>query len=113
MSKSRQELILYIRKVEDQLKGLYGNTYAEVLKLATVRNAIESGAQFTWKGNPLAERQLSQQLDLLSNRASKTIYNGITGGWKEGESQVKDEILDRFGKKDYKKEVNNVLEDAV
>ncbi len=113
MSKSRQELILYIRKVEDQLKGLYGNTYAEVLKLATVRNAIESGAQFTWKGNPLAERQLSQQLDLLSNRASKTIYNGITGGWKEGEGQVKDEILERFGKKDYKKEVNNVLEDAV
>ncbi len=113
MSKSRQELILYIRKVEDQLKALYGNTYAEVLKLATVRSAIESGAQFTWKGNPLAERQLNQQLELLSNRASKAIYNGITGGWKEGESQVKDEILERFGKKDYTKEVNNVMEDAV
>ena len=113
MSKSRQELILYILKVENQLKALYGNAYAEVLKLATVRNAIESGAEFSWKGNPLAERQLNQQLELLSNRASRTIQNGITGGWKEGESDVKDEILERFGKKENKKEVNNVIEDAV
>ena len=113
MDRSRQQLLIYISQVEAQLKALYGNTYAEVLKLAAVRNAIESGAQFTWKGNPAAERQLNAQLQQLSKQAGKTIQNGITGGWKEGESQVKDEILERFGKKDNAKEVNNVMEDAV
>lgn len=52
----RQEVIKYIASVEKQLYALFGNTYHAALKLTEVRKAIESGASFTWKGNPAAER---------------------------------------------------------
>ena len=52
----RQEVIKYIASVEKQLYALFGNTYHAALKLTEVRKAIESGASFTWKGNPDAGR---------------------------------------------------------
>jgi hypothetical protein len=113
MDRRREQLLLYIQQLEAQLKGLFGNTYAEALKLADVRKAIENGQQFTWKGNPAAERQLNQQLQQLAKVTGKTIRNGITGAWKEGEGEVKDAILARFGKGKNSKEVNSILEDAV
>lgn len=113
MDKRREQLLLYIRQLEEQLKALFGNTYAEVLKLAEVRKAIESGEQFTWKGNPSAERKLNEQLQLLAKTTGKTIKNGITGSWKEGEGEVKDAILERFGKTENSQEVNQILEKAV
>ena len=109
----RQELIAYIQNLENQLSRVFGNTYAEVLRLGEVRAAIASGQQFTWKGNPAAERKLNSQLQILTQQTNAIIRNGITGSWKRGESQVKDEILDRFGKGDNKSEVNAVLEQAV
>jgi hypothetical protein len=113
MDRRREQLLAYIQQLEAQLKGLFGNSYAEALKLAEVRKAIESGQQFTWQGNPAAERQLNQQLQLLAKVTGKTIQNGITGAWKEGESEVKDAILDRFGKGENSEEVNTILEKAV
>lgn len=109
----RQELIAYIQNLENQLSRVFGNTYAEVLRLGEVRAAIASGQQFTWKGNPAAERKLNSQLQILTQQTNAIIRNGITGSWKRGESQVKDEILDRFGKGDNKPEVNAILEQAV
>lgn len=108
----RAQLLQYITILEGQLKTLFGNAYAEALKLADVRKAIESGQQFTWKGNPAAERQLNQQLQQLAKVTGKAIHNGITGAWKEGEGEAKDTILDRFGKGKNSKETNNILEDA-
>lgn len=109
----RKELIQYIRSLESQLTQVFGNTYADVLRLAEVRAAIEAGQQFTWKGNPAAERKLNEQLQILAKQTEIVISNGITGGWKQGESEVRDTILDRFGKGDFKAEVNTVLEQAV
>lgn len=109
----RQELIAYIQNLENQLSRVFGNTYAEVLRLGEVRAAIASGQQFTWKGNPAAERKLNSQLQILTQQTNAIIRNGITGSWKRGESPVKDEILDRFGKGDNKPEVNAILEQAV
>lgn len=60
----RQEVIKYIASVEKQLYALFGNTYHAALKLTEVRKAIESGASFTWKGNPAAERKLDRYLSL-------------------------------------------------
>lgn len=109
----RKELIQYIRSLESQLTQVFGNTYADVLRLAEVRAAIEAGQQFTWKGNPAAERKLNEQLQILAKQTEIVISNGITGGWKQGESEVRDTILDRFDKGDFKTEVNTVLEQAV
>lgn len=109
----RGELIAYIQNLENQLARVFGNTYAEVLRLGEVRAAIASGDTFTWKGNPVAERKLNAQLQILTRQTGLLIRNGITGSWKRGESQVKDEILDRFDKGDNKSEVNATLEQAV
>lgn len=109
----RQELIAYIQNLENQLSRVFGNTYAEVLRLGEIRAAIASGDTFTWKGNPVAERKLNAQLQILTRQTGLLIRNGITGSWKRGESQVKDEILDRFNKGDNKSEVNATLEQAV
>ena len=66
----RQEVIKYIASVEKQLYALFGNTYHAALKLTEVRKAIESGASFTWKGNPAAERKLDRYLKDLSSKNS-------------------------------------------
>lgn len=110
---NRQELIRYIQSLELQLARVFGNTYAEVLRLAEVRAAIASGENFTWKGNPAAERKLNAQLRTLAQQTNVLISNGITGSWKKGEGEAKDTILDKFGKGDNTDEVNAVLEQAV
>jgi hypothetical protein len=110
---NRQELIRYIQNLELQLARVFGNTYAEVLRLAEVRAAIASGETFTWKGNPAAERKLMAQLRTLAQQTSVLIRNGITGSWQKGEGEAKDTILDKFGKGDNTDEVNTTLEQAV
>lgn len=112
MDKSRKQLLLHLQQLELQLKKLFGDTYTEALKLQGIRQAIENGDTFTWKGNPAAERQFNEKLQQLAKVTNKTIQNGITGAWELGESEVKDTILDRFGKGENSKEVNNILEEA-
>ena len=76
----RQEVIKYIASVEKQLYALFGNTYHAAIKLTEVRKAIESGASFTWKGNPAAERKLDRYLKDLSSKTALITKNGIIGG---------------------------------
>ena len=73
----RQEVIKYIASVEKQLYALFGNTYHAALKLTEVRKAIESGASFTWKGNPAAERKLDRYLKDLGQRRSTGKGTGV------------------------------------
>lgn len=106
----RQEVIRYIASVEKQLYALFGRTYHAALKLAEVRKAIESGASFTWKGNPAAERKLNQYLFDLSNKTALITKNGIIGSWDKGEARVKEQALDVFGRR---KDVTDICEQAV
>lgn len=85
----RQEVIKYIASVEKQLYALFGNTYHAALKLTEVRKAIESGASFTWKGNPAAERKLDRYLKDLSSKTALITKNGIIGSWDKGEARGK------------------------
>jgi hypothetical protein len=92
---------------------MYGNAYTDVFKLTEIKNAIKNGENFTWKGNPNAERKLDEQLKLLSRQTENLIRNGITGAWKLGESEVKDAILKDFGKSEFAQEANATLEQAI
>lgn len=113
MEARRTQLLLYVKQIEAQITALFGKTYADALRIPEVRKALENGEPFTWKGNPAAQRKLEEQLQLLAKVTNKTIRNGITGAWKEGESETKDNILERFGKGKNSKEVNTILENSV
>jgi GNAT superfamily N-acetyltransferase len=113
MDARQRSAVLYINGLIGQLSGLFGDAYSEVIRLKEVRAAIESGEPFTFAGNPTAERKLNDVLNSLSGKTENLIRNGITGGWKLGESEVKDTLLNRFGKKEYGTEVNATLEQAV
>ena len=110
----RQEVIKYIASVEKQLYALFGNTYHAALKLTEVRKAIESGASFTWKGNPAAERKLDRYLKDLSSKTALITKNGIIGSWDKGEARVKEQALEVFGKTSARrKETTDICEQAV
>ena len=110
----RQEVIRYIASVEKQLYALFGNTYHAALKLTEVRKAIESGASFTWKGNPAAERKLDRYLKDLSSKTALITKNGIIGSWDKGEARVKEQVLEVFGKTSTRrKETTDICEQAV
>lgn len=110
----RQEVIRYIASVEKQLYALFGNTYHAALKLTEVRKAIESGASFTWKGNPAAERKLDRYLKDLSSKTALITKNGIIGSWNKGEARVKEQALEVFGKTSARsKETTDICEQAV
>lgn len=110
----RQEVIKYIASVEKQLYALFGNTYHAALKLTEVRKAIESGASFTWKGNPAAERKLDRYLKDLSSKTALITKNGIIGSWDKGEARVKEQVLEVFGKTSTRrKETTDICEQAV
>ena len=96
MSK-RIELIQYLARIEAKLRQLYGNTYRAVIELSDVRKAIESGANFTWEGNPAAEKKLEQYLHDLSNKASLLIGNGVQQGYRRGEKDAVAPILKKLG----------------
>ena len=110
----RQEVIRYIASVEKHLYALFGNTYHAALKLTEVRKAIESGASFTWKGNPAAERKLDRYLKDLSSKTALITKNGIIGSWNKGEARVKEQALEVFGKTSARsKETTDICEQAV
>jgi hypothetical protein len=111
--KERERLIAYLEKIAAGLKSVYGNAYADALKLTDVKNAIKNGESFTWKGNPIARRKLDALLKTLSGQTENLIRNGITGSWKMGESAVKDAVLNEFGKGEYGDDVNKTIEQAV
>jgi hypothetical protein len=95
------------------LKSVYGNAYVDAFKLTEVKNAIQKGEPFTWKGNTAAERKLNVLLKSLAGQTEGIIRNGITGSWKFGESDVKDAVLKEFGKVENSDGVNRTLEQAV
>ena len=110
----RQEVIRYIASVEKQLYALFGDTYHAALKLTEVRKAIESGATFSWKGNPAAERKLDRYLKDLSSKTALITKNGIIGSWDKGEARVKEQALEVFGKTSaQRKETTDICEQAV
>jgi hypothetical protein len=109
---NRRKLIAYINSLQSALKNVYGNAYTDVFKLTEIKNAIKNGEDFTWKGNPTAERKLDEQLKLLARQTENIIRNGITGSWKLGTGDAKDKILTAFGKTKYSNEVNATLEQA-
>ena len=75
MSK-RTELIQYLANIERKLSSIYGSTYRAVLEVADVRKAIEAGVNFTWEGNPAAEKRLMQLLNDLSDGQIACIGHG-------------------------------------
>lgn len=105
----RQEVIKYIASVEKQLYALFGNTYHAALKLTEVRKAIESGASFTWKGNPAAEKRLNQYLSDLATKAGIIIQNGVQRGYIQGEKDARTPILAQLGTTDDKRKAINEL----
>jgi hypothetical protein len=113
MDDEQKKQLAYVNKLIASLKSLYGSAYTDVFKLTEVKNAIKDGKQFTWNGNPNAERKLDEQLKSLSRQTGNIIRSGITGSWKLGEDAVKDEILKAFGKAEFKPEINAILEQAV
>ncbi|MDR2139779.1 MAG: hypothetical protein LBP50_09560, partial [Tannerella sp.] len=110
---AREKLIAYLERVVAELKRVFGNTYVDAFGLTEVKNALESGEPFTWKGNPAAERKLNALLRALAGQTEHIIRNGIAGSWKLGESDVKDAVLYELGKDKNSDEVNRTLEQAV
>lgn len=92
MSDRRKELTTRLAAIEKQLFQLYGNTYQAALQIRTVREAIEMGANFTWEGNPAAERQLDRYLKQLTTKATAAIQSGVVSSYNTGEARAKDTI---------------------
>lgn len=113
MDSRRKELLDLLTRTERQIFSLFGDTYTSVLKLSEIRKAIESGADFSWSKNTAAARKVEELLTGLARQTQTGIKNGITGAWKQGESETKDFILNSFGKDKNTKEENEMLEDAV
>lgn len=112
MSK-RTELLQYLADIERKLSSIYGSTYRAVLELADVRRAIEAGVNFTWEGNPAAEKKLTQLLNDLSSKATLLIGNGVQQGYKRGEEDGTLAVVDRLGRgKSQKEAVKEICQQA-
>jgi len=112
MSK-RTELIQYLANIERKLSSIYGSTYRAVLEVADVRKSIEAGVNFTWEGNPAAEKKLTQLLNDLSSKAALLIGNGVQQGYKRGEEHGTQAVVERLGKgKAQKEAVREICQQA-
>lgn len=97
--KRRKELTDRLDRIEKQLFQLYGSTYRAALGIRAVREAIETGANFTWQGNPAAEKQLDRYLRQLSTKATAMIQSGITSSWETGEARAGETIAGSYAPK--------------
>lgn len=111
MSDRRKELTSRLATIEKQLFKLYGNTYQAALQIRAVREAIEMGANFTWQGNPAAEKQLDRLLAQLSSKATATIQSGIVASYGTGEARAKETIVGGYAPK-LQSEASRIAEEA-
>lgn len=109
--KRRKELVSRLDAIEKQLYQLYGNTYQAALNIRAVREAIEIGANFTWQGNPAAEKQLDRYLKQLTTKATAIIQSGITSSWNTGEARAKETIAGSYAPK-LQSEASRISEEA-
>lgn len=77
----RALLLDTLKRMEASLSKIYGSTYSDVLQIAQVRQAIESGRAFTWDGNPEAARQLERKLAIMAARTEQVVKNGTSAAW--------------------------------
>lgn len=112
MSDKRKELTNRLASIEQQLYKLYGKTYKAALQIKDVREAIEMGANFTWEGNPNAEKKLDRLLKQLSNQATIAIQNGVMASYGMGEEQATDAIASNYKPK-LQSEARSICEEAI
>lgn len=112
MSDKRKELTNRLASIEQQLYKLYGKTYKAALQIKDVRESIEMGANFTWGGNPAAEKKLDRLLKQLSNKATIAIQSGVIASYDMGEEQTTDAIAGNYKPK-LQNEARSISEEAI
>lgn len=79
----KKKLTAQLLQLERSLRRLYGASYAQVLQLAQVRQAIDNGdSEFTWERYPAAKKQLDNILSKLSTDTSNIITKGTISAQK-------------------------------
>ena len=76
-----------------------------------MREAIEAGANFTWEGNPAAEKQLERYLAQMSEKATIAIQSGIAATRGMGERKAREDVAAHYPKK-LRPEADRISEEA-
>lgn len=97
MNEERKALNRYLATMETKLKALFGERYTQVMKLHTVRQAIEGGAEFEWRNNVRAQKDALRTLKALSSDTKDLIENGITYAYGKGEKRAEKDMLNAVG----------------
>jgi hypothetical protein len=97
MNEERKALNRYLTTMETKLKALFGERYTQVMKLHTVRQAIEGGAEFEWRNNVRAQKDALRTLKALSSDTKDLIENGITYAYGKGEKRAEKDVLNAVG----------------
>lgn len=97
MNEERKALNRYLTTMETKLKALFGKRYTQVMKLHTVRQAIESGAEFEWRNNVRAQKDAMRTIKALTSDTKELIENGITYAYGKGEERADKDVLKAVG----------------
>lgn len=114
MDSNQQQILRYLAQLERQLIKIYGSTYQAAIEINEVRQAIESGANFTWSGNRQAAAHADKLLQQLSAKVQTIIANGIVSCYRQGERHVNGEVIKALGirSKKQQKDVTEISDAA-
>lgn len=95
---TEEELKRTIVGLQAKLFKLFGDTYRGAVQLEAVRQAIESGEEFSWSGNSRATKEFDSRIKELNTAVQENLRNSVNSGWSLGDASASNALYAVLGK---------------